>query len=81
MTHQESSLSRSDRRAVHAAFKVYRNAGTVGTGRWMYQPHDYDGSFETWSEPYRTRREAVEAAWAEMNGPHRGPIDGETQGD
>lgn len=74
-TRKTSSLSRSNRRAVYAAFKVYRNVGSHETGKWVYQPHDFDSSFELWSEAYKTRREAVEAAWDEMNGPHHGLIE------
>lgn len=69
-TRIKSSLTPAHRRAVHRHFKVFRNVGTVGTGRWVYQPHDFDSSFDLWSDTYATRREAVEAAAAEMDGPH-----------
>lgn len=55
--------------SVLDAFAVYRNTGTVGTGKWVYQPKDFDSSFELWSACYRTRREAIEAAYAELVDP------------
>lgn len=69
-TRTKSILTTAQRRAVHRHFKVYRNVGSVDTSRWVYQPHDFDSSFDLWSESYRTRREAVEAAAAEMDGPN-----------
>jgi hypothetical protein len=68
MTATKSSLTKSERAKVYRRFQVYRNTGTVGTGRWVYQPHDFDSSFELWSATYKTRREAVRAAFDEMVG-------------
>jgi hypothetical protein len=65
-TRIKSDLTRTERAKVYRAFKVYRNTGTGETGRWVYQPHDFDSSFELWSAGYKTRREAVEAAHEEM---------------
>lgn len=73
-TRTKTSLSPSERRSVHRAFQVYRNVGTVGTGRWVYQPHDFDSSFDLWSGIYKTRREAIEAAFAELAGPGAGAM-------
>lgn len=64
----ESTLTASQRRQVHRAFKVYRNTGSVHKGKWVYQPHDFDSSFQLWSDAYPTRREAVEAAYGELLG-------------
>ena len=69
-TRTKSSLTPAQRRAVLRQFKVFRNEGTIGTGRWVYQPHDFDGSFELWSDTHATRREAIEAAFEEMSHPH-----------
>jgi hypothetical protein len=64
---QRSSLTVAQRRAVRKAFAVYRNMGTLGTGQWVYQPHDFDSSFELWSATFATRRAATEAAYAELS--------------
>lgn len=69
-TTKKTTLSPSERRQVYRRFKVYRNVGCVGTGLWVYQPHDFDSSFDLWSDTYETRRETVEAAYAEMTGPN-----------
>jgi len=55
--------------AVHARYKVFKNEGTAATGMWVYQPHDFDGSFELWSEAYPTFKAAAQAAWREMQDP------------
>lgn len=60
---------------VRENFKVYRNTGSVETGKWVYQPHDFDGAFELWSEGYKTRWEAEAAALKELRGPICGPVD------
>jgi hypothetical protein len=59
-------LTRAERATVYRRFKVYRNTGSIKTGQWVYQPHDFDSSFELWSKGYPTRREAVEAAFSEL---------------
>ena len=65
-TRPKSSLTPSQRRATLKRFRVYRNTGTVATDLWVYQPHDFDSSFELWSDGYKTRREATEAAYDEL---------------
>lgn len=65
-TRIKSSLTQSQRRMVLRRFKVYRNAGSFKTGLWVYQPHDFDSSFDLWSDGYKTRREAIEAAYHEL---------------
>jgi hypothetical protein len=35
-------------------------------GKWVFQPHDFDSSFELYSEGYRTKREAIEAAYLDL---------------
>ncbi len=52
--------------AVKASYKVYRNTGSVSKGRWVFQPHDFDSSFELYSPGYATRREALEAAYRDL---------------
>lgn len=66
-TRTKSSLPLACRRAVYRRFKVFRLTGPWQTGDWSYQPHDYDGSYEAWTQSsYQTRREAVEAAFREI---------------
>ena len=62
-----TKLTAAQRRQVYRRFKVYKNTGSVEAGKWVYQPHDFDSSFELWSEGYRTRKEAVEAAHKELS--------------
>jgi len=61
-----STLGRAERRAVYHAYWVGRSHGTAHRGEWTYAPHDFDGSFAAWAPGYATRREAEEAAWAEL---------------
>lgn len=70
MSHRiKTQLTRSQRAAVRERFNVHRNTGTLHAGKWVYQPHDFDASFELWSAPFDTRREAMEAAYEEMSRP------------
>lgn len=67
MNHRiKTQLTRSQRAAVRERFNVYRNTGMLHTGKWVYHPHDFDASFDIWSAPFDTRREAMEAAHEEM---------------
>lgn len=61
-----ASLTAEQVELVEAGFKVYQNTGTVENGKWVYQPHDFDSSFELWSAGYTTREEAIAAAYAEI---------------
>ena len=61
-----NTMSHEDRKTIEAYFLIYRNTGTVCTGLWVYQPHDFDSSFELWSEGYKTKREAYQAAFREL---------------
>jgi putative hemolysin len=69
MTRIKTKLTRSQRAAVRKQFRVGRLIGMLHTGKWAYQPHDFDASFELWSAPFDTRREAMEAAHEEMSHP------------
>ena len=62
----KTTLTATKRRSTRKAFLIYRNEGTLETGKWVYQPRNFDASFELWSKGYRTRREATEAAYAEL---------------
>lgn len=66
MTRIKTKLTRSQRAAVRKRFNIYLNIGTHQAGKWFYRPHDFDSSFEHWSAPFDTRREAMEAAHDEM---------------
>jgi hypothetical protein len=61
-----NTMSPEDRKTVEAHYLIYRNTGTVCTGLWVYQPHDFDSPFELWSEGYKTMREAYQAALREL---------------
>jgi hypothetical protein len=61
-----TNLTSEQMATVDRLYSVYRNAGTVQTGRWVYQPHDYDSSFQLWSDGYDTQEEAYVAAYAEF---------------
>lgn len=65
----KTTLTAEQIASVLEAFLVYRNTGSACTGKWIYQPKDFDSSFELWSACFRTRREAIEAAFAELNDP------------
>jgi len=66
MNATRTSLTKEEIATVLETYKVYKNTGTVGTGKWVYQPHDFDGSFELWSDTFATKREALVAAWNEL---------------
>ncbi len=51
---------------VESFYIVYKNTGSVQRGKWVFQPHDFDSAFELWSDGYRTKREAMAAAYAEL---------------
>lgn len=69
MTRIKTNLTRSQRAAVRERFRVFRNTGPYHNGKWVYHPHDFGASFELWSAPFDTRREAMEAAYEEMSHP------------
>jgi hypothetical protein len=56
-------ITGEQRAELRRHFEFFRNEGTIHTGLWMFAPHGYDGSFEAYSEGYRTLAEAEAAAW------------------
>jgi hypothetical protein len=68
-----TNLTAEQTAEVLKSFKVYQNEGSVETGKWVYQPHDFDDSFELWSAGYDTEGEAMAAAYAELSDPRNDP--------
>lgn len=64
-----TNLTAEQTAAVLDAFKVYENTGSVEVGKWVYQPHNFDSSFDLWSAAYETEAEAMMAAFAELSDP------------
>ena len=59
-------LSQDKKFQVQQYYHVYRNCGSLHIGKWVYQPWNFDSSFELWSKAYPTKKAAYEAAYAEL---------------
>lgn len=59
-------MNDAEKREVSTYFTVYDNRSGSGGAEWVYQPYDFDSTFELWSDVYATEAEADAAALEEL---------------